>query len=325
MKKILVLVCFVFAAAACATEPAGNKDVISNANRPTETKSTAMVSEAEITAKDTAIWDSLKKKDYDAFGRLLANDYLEVEDDGVYDKPGILAYVKDLEISNTTFTNRKLMRIDNDAVILTYDVTARGTYKGQALPTAPYHGAAAYVRRDGQWLGIYYQQTLTRTAPPPPPPAKATASAKAGASPAASTGTTGPDAEANEKLVWAALKSRNYDAFASYLAPDSVEIEPDAINDKAGSVKGVSTFDASKTEQSEWKTVKFDKDSSLVTYMVKIPGMKPDRERHSTIWVNRDGRWLALLHIGTPVATATPAAKPTASVPAAKPSASKAK
>lgn len=310
MKKILVLVCFLVGAAACATEPSGNKDTMSNANRTMESKPMATVSEAEITAKDVAIWDALKKKDYDAFGRLLASDYIEVEDDGVYDKPGIIAYVKDLDISDVTFSDRKMLRIDKDAVILTYDVTAKGTYKGQALPTGAHHAGAAYVNRDGQWLGIYYQQTLAQTAPPPPPPGK-TESPKPPASPMSKPGETGPDAAANEKLVWDALKSRNYDAFASYLAPDAIEIEPDGVHDKSSSVKGVSMFDASKTELSEWKTVKFDNDASLVTYMVKIPGMKPDQERHSTIWVNRDGKWLALFHEGTPVAT-TPAAKPAA-------------
>ena len=313
MKKILVVVCFVVGVAACATEPSGNKDMTANANRPAESKSGAMVSEADITAKDTAIWDALKKKDSDSFGKLLASDYMEVEDDGVYDKPGILAYVKDLTITDVTFSDRKMARIDKDAVLLTYNVTAKGTFKGQPLPATPYRAAAAYVNRDGQWLGIYYQQTQTRTAPPPASPA-ASPSAKTATSPMAKAGETGPNAEANEKLVWAALKSKNYDAFASYLAPDSIEIEPDGVFDKAGSVKGVSTFDASKADLSEWKTVKFDSDASLVTYMVKLPGMKPDQERHSTIWVNRDGKWQAFFHVGTPVATgpAPPPPKPQA-------------
>jgi hypothetical protein len=307
MKRILVLVCFVVGAAACTTEPTANKETMSNANRTMESKSAAMVSEADITAKDMAIWDALRKKDYDGMGRLLDRDYLEVEDDGVYDKPGILNYVKDLVITETTFANRKMMRIDKDAVILTYDVTAKGTFKGQPLPTGAHHAGAAYVNRDGQWLAIYYQQVLAKTAPPPAPP-KAGPSKPAG-SPMAKPGETGPDAEANEKLVWAALKSRNYDAFAAYLAPDSIEIEQDGIYDKAGSVKNVQNFDASKADLSAWKTVKFDSDASLVTYLVKVSGMKPDQERHSTVWVNREGKWLALLHMGTPVAAPQAAKK----------------
>ncbi len=126
------------------------------------------------------------------------------------------------------------------------------------------------------------------------PPAKATAS------PAPRTAVTGPDPAANEKLVWDAIKSKNYDAFASFLAPEAIEIEADAVYDKAGSIKSVSMFDASKAELSDWKTVKFDNDAALVTYTVKMPPPQA-AERHGTIWANRAGKWLAVFHQGTPV------------------------
>lgn len=61
-------------------------------------------------------------------------------------------------------------------------------------------------------------------------------------------------------------------------------------------------FDASKAALSDWKTVKIDDNAALVTYVVKLPGMKPDTEYHSTIWVNRDGKWQGLFHMGTPIA-----------------------
>ena len=309
MKKILVLACFLVVAAACSTEPSGNKDTMSNANKTMESKSAAAVSDAEIIAKEKAGWDAIKKKDWDALGKILTNDFIDVEDDGVYDKAGSIASLKEYSLSDVTFSDWKMLTVDKDAVILTYNLNPKATYKGQAVPPGPYHAAAAYVNRDGQWLGIYYQQTLARTPQPMPSPS-ASQPAKASASPAAKMADAGPDAAANEKLVWDAIKSKHYDAFGAFLAPDSVEVEADGVYDKAGSVKGVSMFDASKAELSEWKTVKFDNDASLVTYLVKLPGMNPDQERHTTIWVNRNGKWMALFHQGTPVAK--PAAKPVA-------------
>src|SRR6185312_2908137 len=94
------------------------------------------------------------------------------------------------------------------------------------------------------------------------------------------------------------FKSKNYEAFGALLAPEFLEVEPDNYYDKAGSVKGVSMFDASKSVLSDWKTSKLDDNTSLVTYMVKDPVIAPNGERHSTIWVNRDGKWLGLLHHG---------------------------
>src|SRR5712692_7043803 len=102
MKRILVLVCFLIAAAACATQPSGNKDTTVNANKAAESKPP---SEAEIVAIEKKSWDLIKKKDYDALGKLLASDFIEIEDEGVYDKALSLASLKDYELSDVTFSN----------------------------------------------------------------------------------------------------------------------------------------------------------------------------------------------------------------------------
>jgi hypothetical protein len=310
MKKILALVTFLVVAAACSTEPPATNAPRSNANTAPAPSLTATLSEADAIAKEKATWETLKKKDYDAFANMLAGDYLEIGGDAVYDKAGLVAYVKDLALTDVTFADWKLLPIDNDAVIVMYQVTIKGTFKSEAIPPGPYRAASAWVHRDGKWLAIFYQETLAKTAPPP----AASAAAKSTAGPAskATLGTTGPDAEANEKLVWDAIKSKNYDAFGAMLTADFVEIEPDGVRDKAESTKDVGMFDASKAQLSDWKTVKFDSDASLVTYVFTMPGPKPMQERHTSIWVNRAGKWLALFHQGTPVEPprAATAAKP---------------
>ena len=190
MKKILALVSFLVVAAACATEPSV-KEPASNANNTVASKSTAPLSEADITAREKATWEALKKKDYDGFGKMLASDYIEVEDDGIYDKPGILTYLKDLNITDATFSDWKVLPIDKDAVILTYNVNLKATYKGQPIPPGPYRAAAAWVNRDGKWLGFYYQSTEAKTAPPSPAAHADTATARWPAARPGSTAATG--------------------------------------------------------------------------------------------------------------------------------------
>ena len=99
MKKILALMSLLILAAACATQPSGNKDMpanANNANKPADTKATGAVSEVDIIAKEKAAWDAIKKKDWDGFARMLASDYLEVVDDGVHDKAKTMESIKDL-------------------------------------------------------------------------------------------------------------------------------------------------------------------------------------------------------------------------------------
>ncbi len=166
MKKILALVSFLVVAAAC-TAPT-NTNTASNTNMLVPIK-TAAPSEADMTAKEKGAWDAIKKKDYDGFGNMLASDYVEVTDDGVFDKAGIVADVKDFNLTDAAFSNWKMLPIDNDAVILTYQTTLKATYKGAEVPPGPYRSAAVWVNRDGKWLAFYYQQTPVKTMPPMPP------------------------------------------------------------------------------------------------------------------------------------------------------------
>lgn len=303
MKKNSALVLLLVLAAACAAPPT-NREAAPTNSVATATPASIALSEADAIAKEKAIWDTIKNKDYDTFGNMLADDEVEVLADAVYDKAGSIAAVKDFELTEITFADWKFLPIDKDAVVLTYRVTMKGKYKGKKFPTESARASSAWVNRNGKWLAIYHQECPVSTTPPPP--AAGSSPAKTRATPASSPtpATTGADPVASEAALWETLKSKNYDGFAAFLAADAIEVEPNGVFDKAGSVKGVSQFDFSNVQLSEFKSVPFDSDAALITYLVKIPGPEP-AERHSTIWAKRDGKWLAVFHHGTPVRATT--------------------
>lgn len=300
MNKTLAFVSLLLFAAAYVTPPPGNKDTtanVNNANKAAETKSSAAPSEADIRAKETASWEAVKKKDWDAFTKWMTDDYLEVVDDGVHDKATTLQLIKDYDLSDYTLSDWKMTPIDTNAVLITYTANVTAKFKGEAIPAGPWRESSAYVNRNGEWLAIYYQETRAETPPATSPtPAK---SPEKSASAAGTPGETGADAVANEKLVWDALKSKNYDAFSAYLANDSIDVEPEAVYDHAGSVKSVQMVDLSKAETSDWKTVKISDNAALVTYTVNIPNLKPPKGYHATIWAKRNVKWQAIFHQGT--------------------------
>jgi hypothetical protein len=304
MKKFLLLVSALILAAACSAPPT-NREAAPNANTASEPAAAAMT-EATAIATEKAVWDTIKNKDYTAFGNMLADDQLEVMGEAVNDKAASIAGVKDFEPGDVTFSEWKFLSIDKDAFVVVYTVTsAKAKYKGKELPASTDRASSAWVRRAGKWLAIYHQEcpvspAKPSAATPAKSPAKATAS-PAG-TPTMAMATTGPDPVANEKIVWDFFKAKNYDGFAAVLAPDFIEVEPDAVTDKAASVKGVMGFDASKAVLSDWKTAKLGDDAMLDTYTVKMPGMPGNGERHSSIWARRDGKWVAVFHNGgTPV------------------------
>ena len=312
MKKILILVSLLVLAVACVA-PTTNREAASSPNaNSSPVRSAAPLTEADAIAKEKQIWDTIKNKDYNAFGNTLTDDFINVASDAVYDKAGSISGLKGFEPSEITFADWKFVPIDKDAGVVTYTVNIKGKFNGEELSPTPVRASSAFVNRDGKWLAIYHQGSEVMKMPPPPPAPASKAKAAASPAPMPALAETTSDPVANEKAVWAALKTKNYDGFASYLAPEAIEVESSGLYDKAGSVKNVQLYDLSKADLSEFKSIKIDDDASIVTYTVRIPGGKPELEHHTTIWVNRNGKWWALFHQGTPVMP-IPAAKPSPS------------
>jgi hypothetical protein len=257
------------------------------------------MSDAEVIAKEKQAWEAVQKKDFEGFRNIMANDGIYVSHHGILDPAGTIKETNELELTDLSFSDWKVLSIDKGAVVVTYTAHIQGKIQGQPLVATAVRGSTAWLNREGKWLAIYHQDSEAKAAVKPGEKKEA----KTISSPAAipTQPTTNADPIANEKIIWDALKSKNFDAFAALLASDSIEVETEGVYDKAGSVRSVSEADLSKTSLSDWRSLKIDDDAALVTYMVKGPGVDPSGEHHTTIWVNRGGKWLALFHQGTPV------------------------
>ena len=320
MKKFLVLAIALLVAACTTPSPTANRDTNRNANA--ETKAAAPLTEADAIAMEKEAWSLLEKKDLVAFADMLDQLIVVVGGGGVSDKAATLKELNGYVPTDVVFSDWKFLPIDKDSAVIVYKVQYKATANGQPVPQQNAYASSAVVNRNGKWVAIFHQETDVAKGPPPPAPATKPATTKPATtspSPSATVASTSSDAEANEKLVWDALKKRNSDGFASYLAPESIEVEPSGISDKAASVKGVQGVDLSKAELSDWKTVRFDGDAALVTYLVRVPGQKPERERHSTIWAHKGGKWLAVFHQGTPQMPAPPASPSPAAAKSSSP------
>jgi hypothetical protein len=325
MKRMILLASLLLAASGCATDtqaPNNTPASSSNANTAATPKTAATISEADIIAREKQIWDALKNKDYDGFAAMLADDQLEVFGSGVNDKAKSVNGVKNLVLTDAALSDWKVVLVDKDAAVVTYTVSVKGTQNGKPLPTNTERASTAWVNRGGKWLAVYHQQTETAQSKENAP---ATTSGSPGTSKTTTTTTTtkteasptasgspassdSGDAIDREKQIWEMLKRKDYDGFASMLAEDQIEVEPDGVYDKAGTVKGVKQVDFTSVSLSDFKMLKLDDDAALVIYLAKMPaqGSEPADERHSTIWANRGGKWLAVFHQGTPVKSAQP-------------------
>ncbi len=304
MRLTVLCAALLLAATACTAPGPANTNMTTNANTAATPKATP-ISDAEAIAQEQKVWDTIKNKNFDAFAAYLADDQIEITDHSRNTKADTLNEIKGLAVTDVTNTDWKVVHVDSDVYVITYTTNWKGTYQGHDLSATPTRSSTAWVNRAGKWLAVYHQSTDVKPMPAASPSAATSPSASPSASTAASpSASTSPAADptALENQVWDALKRRDYTAFGNFLADDSVEVEPDGVFDKAGSISGVQQFDASKYTLSDFAVTKIDDDASLVTYIVHAPAPSTETERHSTIWARRNGKWLAVFHQGTPQA-----------------------
>jgi hypothetical protein len=288
---------------ACQPTTGPNSNLPSaNANVAATPTPAPTVSANELIEKEKQLADAIRQKNWDAFSASVTDDMVYVTSNGAHDKAATLAGLRKLDMTEYTLTDFKVVNVDRDAAVVTYSSTAKGTYDGRPLPPGTMRESSAWVYRGGKWLNTYHQDTLVQPAPPPPASTPAPAASPAAASPAA-TPTPLPATATmtdRENHIWELLRQRQWDAFGALLADDMIEVEPDGVTNKAGTIDGVKRVNFTGTALSDFKEIKFDADAGLVTYVVKgSRDFGPQGARHTTVWVNRGGRWLAVFHQGT--------------------------
>ncbi|HEX8847720.1 MAG TPA: nuclear transport factor 2 family protein [Pyrinomonadaceae bacterium] len=312
MKRIILFAALLVAVSACSTTPEANNanttttpaNANTNANASPTPKAEATVKDSDITAKEQEIWDKIKAGDMEGFGGMLAEDFVFVGGEGISDKAGTVNGIKEFKPTEATFSDWKVVMLDKDSAVVTYTVNAKGTSGGKPIPPTPIRGSSVWVNRGGKWVGVYHQETEAKE-PTPAPPASGKEAAKPAAGAEAKPEPITPEADhvAREKQVWDAIKKKNYEGFASFLAEDAIEVWDGGVNDKAASIEGVKKVDLSRAVLSDFKTVKLTDNAVLVIYMVKgpTPPFSKLGERDATIWATRGGKWLAVFHQGSSV------------------------
>ncbi|MBV8856267.1 MAG: nuclear transport factor 2 family protein [Acidobacteria bacterium] len=311
MKRLLLLAALALAASACTTDTntntgAGNANANANANANTAAATptpAAGPTQADLEAKERAIWDAIKAKNWDAFSGMLADDFVIVEEGGAQTKAQMMEDMKKYDLTEYTLSDFRMVKVDADLAVLTYTASEKSSFGGKPTSGKPAHASSAWINRGGKWVAVYHQESeaveMPAASPTPAAAASPAATPAKAATPAASPATIASATDA-EKAVWEAIKAKNSDAFGSYLLPEAYEVEPEGVMDKATSVKMITSFDASKWALSEFKETKLDSDATLITYKAAGPDHgKTVTMYHSTIWTNRGGQWKAAFHQGT--------------------------
>ncbi len=137
----------------------GNEVEHSRSSRPRIQENLNHVLESKI----RAAWAAFQKKDRKSYADFLADDFVAVETDneGARDKWHVLREVESSMVQDYTLSVFKVTPLGSDAAFVTYEALIHFPAKSAVRFERVYIGEA-WVKRDGQWKELHYQETRVK-------------------------------------------------------------------------------------------------------------------------------------------------------------------
>ena len=163
----VVLSSFILGASGCTAatnvnSPAttnGNLSAPANANANANLSTTGGATADAVIAREKQLWDALKNRDYDAFGKMLSSDNVYISSDVVGGKDETVNGVRNFAPTEVNLSDWKTVVLDADAAVVTYTVEARGTSGGRPIPPGALRASTAWVKRGAEWLAVFHHGT----------------------------------------------------------------------------------------------------------------------------------------------------------------------
>jgi hypothetical protein len=99
------------------------------------------------------IWEDIKAKDWKAVESKIADGFQSVHPDGVRDREGELALIKDLKVGETVLSDFKSTE-SGDNIVVTYMISAQETIDLERLPTKPMPRMSVWKKGASGWQWI---------------------------------------------------------------------------------------------------------------------------------------------------------------------------
>ena len=147
------------AAAACRSNSYSAYDAGSPQGLPAASKELTDLLDAKVQAE----WAAIAKKDKDALGALLDNDYVAVEADreGERFKWKVLSEMDRSSVTQATLSMLKVSPLGPDSAFVRYEVLM--TFPpGSTQRFLKVLVGEIWVRKDGQWKALHYQETAVK-------------------------------------------------------------------------------------------------------------------------------------------------------------------
>src|SRR6202167_6461336 len=132
-------------------------------NCAAQTAASATQLQQALVAQTQAVAQAQKSKDGDTLKRLLTDAFQQVGSEGkLHDKDDFTGDAKDGKLTDYTLYNLKVLSIDENAAIVTYDAVIHMTEGDDLLAPRYQHLSDVWVKQGDQWRWRFQQATARR-------------------------------------------------------------------------------------------------------------------------------------------------------------------
>ena len=131
-------------------------------NRRTLKHSSARHAEATIEsviALEEQVWKAAQQRDLVGFRRLVPADAVMIFQSGIMPQPDYVTTMLERTISHYELRNMRGFMPAPNTVILIYEATRAGSFRGKIFPPGPVIESTTWVLRDGCWVAVLNQET----------------------------------------------------------------------------------------------------------------------------------------------------------------------
>ena len=115
---------------------------------------------AELTQLEKNSWEATVKDDKEFFRTYLAPEAKWFLADGtVVGRDDVLRNLDDFHLTKYSMGEVSILRVNEDSAILMYKLSYEGVHKNNKEKFTDVESSSLYVRREGKWLEIFYQET----------------------------------------------------------------------------------------------------------------------------------------------------------------------
>jgi hypothetical protein len=105
-------------------------------------------------------WEAWRARDGKFYQNFLSDDHVELGGHGPFRKAAVLGFVGSpvCAVKDYAVDHFELTMFASDTALLTYHAAQDTTCSGKPVPS-PAWVSSLYVKRNGKWLNVFYQQT----------------------------------------------------------------------------------------------------------------------------------------------------------------------